>query len=225
MEFLWSRPERSIAVVAHGSFLVSLLAAVLHVEGGVELALKTAEMRTVVVGCGHKVSADSKVQPEPEPAPKPEVAPDVAPEPKVGVEPAPEPAREVSVAEAGEKEAEEPPKKKKKTAEAADGTPPSLSGSWAVTGKSASSGAFRYTMTLEESDGRVTGEVKTQDMCILGAVDHATGKLSFTQTISGKGGKVNTCTATLSGKRSVVMAGEYKSSGGSNGTFTSKKRK
>lgn len=80
-------------------------------------------------------------------------------------------------------------------------------------------------MTLEESDGAVTGEVKTQDMSISGTMDHATGKFSFKQTIAGKDGKVNTCTATLSGKRPLVLTGEYKSNSGSTGTFTGKKRK
>ena len=102
-------------------------------------------------------------------------------------------------------------------------TPPSLSGSWAVTGKSAS-GAYRYTMTLKESDGAVTGEVKTSGMSISGTMDHATGKFSFKQTTAGKvNSPVYTCTATLSGKRSLVLTGEFKSNVphfGSAGTFT-----
>ena len=49
MEWLWSRPERCIAVVAHGSFLASLLVAVLHMQGGIQLAFKTAEMRTLAI--------------------------------------------------------------------------------------------------------------------------------------------------------------------------------
>ena len=49
MEWLWSRPERCIAVVAHGSFLASLLVAVLHMQGGIQLAFKTAEIRTLTI--------------------------------------------------------------------------------------------------------------------------------------------------------------------------------
>ena len=79
-------------------------------------------------------------------------------------------------------------------------------------------------MTLEESDGAVTGEVKTNGMSISGTMDHATGKFSFKQTIAGKDGKVNTCTTTLSGKRPLVLTGEYKSSSRSTGTFTGKPR-
>jgi len=49
MTWLWSRPEQCIAVACHGSFLVTLFAAVLRIPGGVELAFGTGEMRTVSV--------------------------------------------------------------------------------------------------------------------------------------------------------------------------------
>ena len=52
MDWLWNRPEKCIAVACHGSFLVSLFTTVLRVPGGIELAFKTGEMRTVSVGRG-----------------------------------------------------------------------------------------------------------------------------------------------------------------------------
>lgn len=49
MDWLWSRPEKCIAVACHGSFLVSLFTTVLRVPGGTELAFTTGEMRTMSV--------------------------------------------------------------------------------------------------------------------------------------------------------------------------------
>ena len=118
----------------------------------------------------------------------------------------------------------EPQKKRTRTVQAPNKDAcPSLTGTWTVTGQSKSSGAFRYTMTLNEDQGGgdVTGRVATQDMNIAGTIDHATGHFSFTQTIAGKGGKVNTCTAELD---KSGLTGGYKSSTGGTGTFKAKRK-
>jgi len=79
-----------------------------------------------------------------------------------------------------------------------------LTGKWAVTGKSASSGSFRYAMTLQEGEGGTfTGEAPSQSMVISGTIDHDAKSCTFTQTMDGK---VNSCTATLSCK---VMVNIY----------------
>lgn len=60
MEWLWARPEKRIAVVAHGSFLITLLIAVLHLEGGIELVFETGTMRTLTVTAPeHRSSAST----------------------------------------------------------------------------------------------------------------------------------------------------------------------
>jgi alanine dehydrogenase len=101
---------------------------------------------------------------------------------------------------------------------------PCLTGTWAVSGQSASSGFFQYVMSLVEGDqGEVRGEVKKQDMTIDGRIDHGTGVFSFTQMMDEK---VNTCTATLSAeKNKVVLTGQYTSSTGGTGSFKGIKKK
>ena len=95
-----------------------------------------------------------------------------------------------------------------------------LSGTWKVSGISASSGAFNYTMVLKQNkDGTVTGKVKTEAMTIEGKYDGS----SFTFFQRMDNGKVNTCNAEKTNPK--LLQGTYTSSTGGSGNFSCMKKK